>query len=121
MLSGVKTIIVVINTLAWVLLDGSWPFSFPGSSAHSHTPVSVGDRQPVGGPERGVSRGDTRAGGRAHIAQHGEGRAGRRGLQRYTAESPVGTGRGTESGLQTQEVRVSRDGMSPCKADPLVY
>lgn len=72
----------------------------------------------MGGPERGVPRGDARAGGRAHVAQHGEGRAGRRGLQRYTAESPVGTGRGAESGLQAQEVRVSRDGMSPCRPIP---
>lgn len=66
----------------------------------------------MGGPERGVPRGDARAGGRAHSAQHGEDRAGRRGLQRHTAEGPAGAGRRTESGIQAQEVRVAQEGIA---------
>lgn len=92
--------------------DGSWPFTVPRSQTHTHASVSLGDRQPVGGPQRGVPRGDAGAGGRADGAQRGQGGAGGRGLQRHAAESPAGAGRRAESGLQTQEVGAAHVGMA---------
>lgn len=84
--------------------DGGRTFASPGSPAHPHPAVAVGDCQPVGGTEGSVPWGDSRAGRRAHLPQHSQDRAGWRGLQGHAAQGLAGAGGGPEGGLQTQEV-----------------